>query len=317
VWLRSRSSTPASRSTETTSSARPAWRSWLPRTATTGTASDRQASANTAAWSGSPWVVRSPASSTASTSPAIDERAVATAPRGLTVGALTEILGTSQSTCSHHVRKLADVGFLHLRKEGTATVVTVNQACCSGLPHAADAVMGLLAPRPCCPDDVPADVDVRALREDDWTAVRRIYREGMDTGVATFETEVPSRKALDEKWLPHHRWVAELDGDVVGWTAANPVSARECYAGVAETSIYVADGHRGRGVGKALIHKQVTEADAAGLWTLQTSVFTENRGSIALHHSAGYRTVGVRERIAQRDGTWYDTVFLERRSPVN
>ncbi|OLZ45979.1 helix-turn-helix domain-containing GNAT family N-acetyltransferase [Amycolatopsis keratiniphila] len=242
--------------------------------------------------------------------------AVATSPRGLTVGALTEILGTSQSTCSHHVRKLADVGFVHLRKEGTATVVTINQACCSGLPHAADAVMGLLAPRPCCPDNLPDDVSVRALESADWTAVRRIYAEGIATGVATFETEVPSRKALDAKWLPGHRWVAETDGEVAGWTAVTPVSERECYQGVAETSVYVAESHRGRGVGKALLFKQVTEADAAGIWTLQTSIFTDNRASIALHHSAGYRTVGIRERIAQRDGVWHDTVFLERRSPV-
>ncbi|RSM53509.1 ArsR family transcriptional regulator [Amycolatopsis sp. WAC 01376] len=243
--------------------------------------------------------------------------AVATSPRGLTVGALTEILGSSQSTCSHHVRKLADVGFVHLRKEGTATVVTINQACCSGLPHAADAVMGMLAPRPCCPDNVPDDVSVRALEAGDWAAVRRIYGEGIATGIATFETEVPSRKALDAKWLPGHRWVAEIDGEVAGWTAATPVSERECYQGLAETSVYVGESHRGRGVGKALLFKQVTEADVAGLWTLQTSIFTDNRAGIALHHSAGYRTVGIRERIARRDGVWHDTVFLERRSPVN
>ncbi|MFI7121318.1 helix-turn-helix domain-containing GNAT family N-acetyltransferase [Amycolatopsis sp. NPDC049868] len=242
--------------------------------------------------------------------------AVATSPRGLTVGALTEILGTSQSTCSHHVRKLAEVGFLHLRKEGTATVVTINQACCSGLPHAADAVMGLLAPRPCCPENLPEDVVVRALHEDDWDSVRRIYGEGIATGIATFETEVPAREALDANWLTGHRWVAEIGGEVVGWTAAVPVSGRECYQGVAETSVYVAESHRGRGVGKALMHKQVTEADAAGLWTLQTSIFTGNRASIALHQSAGYRTVGIRERIARRDGAWQDTVFLERRGPV-
>jgi L-amino acid N-acyltransferase YncA/DNA-binding transcriptional ArsR family regulator len=242
--------------------------------------------------------------------------AVATAPRGITIGALTGILGTSQSTCSHHVRKLADVGFIHLRKEGTATLVTINQACCSGFPHAADAVMGLLAPRPRCPDTLPADVAVRALSAGDWAAVRRIYAEGIATGLATFETTVPSRATLDAKWLPEHRWVAEADGVVVGWTASTPVSARECYSGVAETSIYVADGYRGRGVGKALIHKQVTEADAAGLWTLQTAIFTENRTSVALHHTAGYRTVGIRERIAQRDGVWHDTVFLERRGSV-
>lgn len=243
--------------------------------------------------------------------------AVATSPKGITVGALTEILGTSQSTTSHHVRKLADVGFVRLHKQGTATIVTVNEACCAGLPHAADAVMGVLAPRPCCPDDLPDDVTVRALQPGDWPAVRRIYGEGIATGIATFETTVPSRASLDAKWLPDHRWVAELDGEVVGWTAASPVSTRDCYAGVAETSVYVAEGHRGRGVGKALLHKQVTAADAAGLWTLQSAIFTENRASIALHNAAGYRTVGIRERIAQRDGVWHDTVFIERRSAMS
>lgn len=241
--------------------------------------------------------------------------AVATSPRGITVGALTDILGTSQSTTSHHVRKLADVGFVRLRKEGTATIVTVNEACCAGLPHAADAVMGLLTPQRCCPDDLPADVTVRALRPGDWADVRRIYAEGIATGLATFETTVPTKAALDTTWLPDHRWVAEIDGTVVGWTAAAPVSARACYAGVAETSVYVSETHRGRGVGKALLHRQVTAADAAGLWTLQTAVFTENRPSIALHHAAGYRTIGIRERIAQLNGTWHDTLFIERRSP--
>jgi L-amino acid N-acyltransferase YncA/DNA-binding transcriptional ArsR family regulator len=239
---------------------------------------------------------------------------VATTPGGTTIGQLTELLGISQSTCSHHVRKLADVGFLKLHKEGTSTRVTVNPACCVGLPHAADAVMGLLAPRPCCPEDIPTDVTVRALEPDDWPAVRRIYAEGIATGTATFETTVPSRASLDARWLPDHRWVAELDGEVVGWAALSPVSTRECYSGVAESSIYVADGHRGRGVGKALIRQQVIAADQAGLWTLQTAIFTENRASIALHHAAGYRTVGIRERIAQVNGTWHDTVLIERRS---
>ncbi|KOX27785.1 ArsR family transcriptional regulator, partial [Saccharothrix sp. NRRL B-16348] len=114
----------------------------------------------------------------------------------------------------------------------------------------------------------------------------------------------PSRRTLEAKWLPEHRWVAVVDGRVAGWTAATPTSTRDCYAGVAETSIYVGDGYRGRGIGKSLLHQQVTAADNAGLWTLQTSIFPENRASIALHHSAGYRTVGVRERIAQHHGTW-------------
>lgn len=240
--------------------------------------------------------------------------AVATAPAGVTVGELTEALGISQSTCSHHVRKLADIGFVQLRRERTATIVTINAACCTGFPQAADAVMGLLAPRPCCPSDLPADITVRAMTDNDWDSVRRIYGEGIDTGIATFETTVPSREALDVHWLPNHRWVALLDGEVVGWTAAAPVSTRDCYRGVAETSVYVDARYRGRGVGKALLHKQVTAADRDGIWTLQTAVFTENRTSIALHQSAGYRTVGVRERIAERDGTWHDTVLLERRT---
>ncbi|SDC41963.1 helix-turn-helix domain-containing GNAT family N-acetyltransferase [Actinokineospora iranica] len=240
--------------------------------------------------------------------------AVAVAGRAVTVGELTERVGISQSTCSHHIRKLADVGFVLLRKEGTTTLVTVNTACCTGLPHAADAVMGVLAPRPCCPADLPADVAVRALRPDDWAAVRRIYGEGIATGDATFETEVPARKTLEAKWLPAHRWVAEIDGEVAGWAAATLVSTRECYAGVAETSVYVGADYRGRGVGKTLLHKQVTAADEGGLWTLQTSIFPENRASLALHHAAGFRTLAVRERIARHHGVWRDTVLLERRA---
>lgn len=239
--------------------------------------------------------------------------AVAVAGRAVPVGELAEQVGISQSTCSHHVRKLADVGFVTLRKDRTATLVGVNPACCTGLPHAADAVMGMIGPRPCCPADPPTDVTVRPLEPADWPVVRRIYAEGIATGHATFETEVPDRRRLDHAWLPDHRWIAEVDGQVAGWAAAKPVSDRPVYAGVAETSIYVGDGFRGRGVGKALIHRQVTAADATGLWTLQTAIFPENRASIALHLSAGFRTLGVRERIGRHHGTWRDTVFLERR----
>lgn len=123
----------------------------------------------------------------------------------------------------------------------------------------------LLPPQPCCPDDV----SVRALTDTDWDAVRRIYNEGIATRNATFETEVPTRKDLDAKWLAEHRWVAE----VVGWAALSPVSTRDCYRGVAEASVYVADGMRGRGVGKALVRTQVITADQAGLRTLQTPIF--------------------------------------------
>jgi len=238
--------------------------------------------------------------------------AVATTGRAVTVGELTAQLGISQSTCSHHLRRLADTGFVLLRKERTTTLVSVNPACCTGLPHAADVVMGVLAPQPCCPEDLPPDVTVRALEPGDWPAVRRIYAEGIATGDATFETEVPDQAVLDA-WLPGHRWVAETDGRIAGWAAAKRVSDREVYRGVAETSLYVGDGFRGRGVGKALAHRQVTAADTDGLWTLQTTIFPENRASIALHRSAGFRTIGLRERIGRHHGVWRDTVLLERR----
>jgi L-amino acid N-acyltransferase YncA/DNA-binding transcriptional ArsR family regulator len=240
--------------------------------------------------------------------------AVSTATSGsIRVGDLATLLGISQSTCSHHVKKLAEVGYVAVDKVGTSSVVSVNPACCTGLPHAADVVMGTLATVPCCPEDLPDDVATRAMSDDDLAVVRDIYAEGVATRNATFETRVPTATKLASAWLPDHRWVAELDGAVVGWAAAAPVSRRECYAGVAETSVYVTEPARGRGVGKALLHRQVNEADRGGLWTLQTSVFPENRASIALHHSAGYRTLAVRPRIARLDGVWRDTVFLERR----
>ena len=233
------------------------------------------------------------------------------------VGDLAEALGISQSTCSHHVELLRKVGFVVVDKVGRSSMVSVNQACCTGLPHAADVVMGSLASRPCCPDDLPESVGVRPVEDSDMTRVLEIYAEGLATRNATFETEVPTAQQMRAKWLPGMAWVAEADGDVVGWTAVTPVSERACYAGVGETSVYVAESARGRGIGKALLHTQVNEADRAGLWTLQTSIFPENRASIALHHSAGYRTLAVRTRIAQLDGIWRDTVLLERRSDAN
>ena len=239
--------------------------------------------------------------------------AVSTSPGGVRVGDLAVTLGISQSTCSHHVRKLAEVGFVSVDKVGTSSVVTVNPACCTGLPHAADVVMGTLDSPPCCPEDLPGDVSTRAMTDEDLPIVRDIYAEGIATRNATFETAVPDPVDLGRRWLPDHRWVAERDGAVVGWTAVSPVSGRACYAGVGETSVYVAESARGAGVGKSLLFRQVVEADAGGLWTLQTSVFPENRASIALHHVAGYQTLAVRPRIAQLDGIWRDTVLLERR----
>jgi L-amino acid N-acyltransferase YncA len=159
----------------------------------------------------------------------------------------------------------------------------------------------------------PPTVDVRALLPEDWSAVAEIYWDGLRAGLATFETEVPSWAQWDAAHLPGHRLVAEAFDGVVGWAALAPVSTRRCYAGVVENSVYVARPAQGAGVGRTLLEALIDGARADGIWTIQTSVFPENQASLALHDRCGFRVVGVRERIAKRDGIWRDTVFLELR----
>ena len=149
----------------------------------------------------------------------------------------------------------------------------------------------------------------------DWPRVEAIYADGIATGNATFETEPPGWEDFDAGRLAGQRLVAVENGVVVGWAALSPTSARACYAGVVEHSVYVAAEARGRGVGRALLEALLASADAAGLWTIQTSIFPENEASLALHEAVGFRVVGRRERIARLDGVWRDTLLLERRSP--
>jgi L-amino acid N-acyltransferase YncA len=162
----------------------------------------------------------------------------------------------------------------------------------------------------------PPSVELRPLEPDDWPAVAEIYWDGMRDGLATFETEVPTWEAWGVSHLRDHRLVADLLGEVVGWAALAPASSRPCYRGVAEDSVYVARQARGLGIGRKLLEALIAGAERGGIWTIQTSVFPENRASLALHEKCGFRVVGTRERIAKRDGVWRDTVFLERRSEV-
>jgi L-amino acid N-acyltransferase YncA len=162
------------------------------------------------------------------------------------------------------------------------------------------------------------DVRIEPLGPADWPAVAAIYAQGIATGNATFETEVPSWERWAAAHLAGHRLVARADpaGEVLGWAALAPVSDRCAYAGVAENSVYVAERARGLGVGRRLLTTLVEGAERAGIWTVQTGVFPENTASLGLHRACGFRVIGVRERIGQLDGRWRDVVFLERRSSV-
>ena len=158
-------------------------------------------------------------------------------------------------------------------------------------------------------------VSVERMLPAHWPEVRAVYLEGVATGDATFETEAPDWERWDASHLRACRLVALAeDGRVAGWAALSPVSARKVYAGVAEVSVYVGAGFRGRGLGRALLEALVRESESEGIWTLQAGIFPENRASVALHESCGFREVGRRERVGRLGGRWRDTVLLERRS---
>ncbi len=157
---------------------------------------------------------------------------------------------------------------------------------------------------------------IAAMHPGDWPQVEAIYREGIATGNATFETETPTWDVWDATHLTACRLVARDGERVLGWAALSPVSGRCVYGGVAEVSVYVAAAARGRGVGKALLQALVAASEEAGLWTLQAGILRENAASIALHERCGFRVVGVREKLGQLHGTWRDVVLMERRSMV-
>ena len=157
-------------------------------------------------------------------------------------------------------------------------------------------------------------VELASMSVEDWGAVREIYLEGIATGNATFETAAPEWERWDAGHLPHCRLVARSGGEVLGWAALSAVSARRVYAGVAEVSVYIAGRARGQGVGHALLSALVGQSERRGIWTLQAGIFPENVASLELHRRAGFRVIGVRERIGQLGGVWRDVMLLERRS---
>ena len=152
------------------------------------------------------------------------------------------------------------------------------------------------------------------MHDNDASAVLDIYRQGLDSGEASFETEPPDWPQWQAKYHPFCRLVWDEDGEVLGWAALAPVSARDCYRGVAEISIYVASKALGRGIGDSLMGAIVVQSEKNGIWTLYSSIFPENGATLKLHLNHGFRKVGIRQRIAQQHGRWRDTLILERRS---
>jgi len=159
-------------------------------------------------------------------------------------------------------------------------------------------------------------VIVRPMTPDDWEQVASAYREGIATGNATFETDVPSWEDWNAGHLAAGRLVADGDEALLGWAALSPVSDRCAYAGVAEASVYVAASSRGRGIGRKLLDETIRASEDAGIWTLQAGVFPENEASLALLAACGFCVVGTRQRLGHMNGVWRDVILLERRSSV-
>jgi phosphinothricin acetyltransferase len=165
------------------------------------------------------------------------------------------------------------------------------------------------------------DYVVDTMKPEDWEQVRAVYLDGIRTGHSTFEADTPDWKDWDAAHLPEPRLVLRAEGRMLAWAALAPVSRRPVYKGVAEVSLYVAAGHRGRGAGSVLLGALIAASEDAGIWTLQCGIFPENAASLHLAATHGFREVGRREKIGRMThgelaGAWRDVVLVERRSKV-
>src|SRR5690349_397632 len=157
-------------------------------------------------------------------------------------------------------------------------------------------------------------ITIQPMLPEQAAQILEIYRHGIQSGMATFETEVPAWNDFEKKYLPHSRMVGLLQDEIVGWAALSPVSSRECYNGVAEVSVYVHGNHQRQGIGRELLLALITESEKNGIWSLLSVIHEENRASIHLFEQCGFRYIGYREKIALLDGLWRTTIMMEKRS---
>ena len=156
---------------------------------------------------------------------------------------------------------------------------------------------------------------IREMRDEDWGTVAEIYKQGLEDGTSTFNTECPSFAEWNEGHLRNCRFVFEEEGKVVGWIALSPTSSRCAYKGCVEMSVYVDRNYRGHGIGTALVNTIIREAEQCGYWSIYSAIFSINKASIALHKKCGFREIDYRERIAKdRFGKWQNTTLMEYRA---
>jgi L-amino acid N-acyltransferase YncA len=159
-------------------------------------------------------------------------------------------------------------------------------------------------------------LQTRLATIEDAAAITRIYNQGIEERIATFETEPRSVAQLEaqlrEKGEHYPTVVVERDGTVIAWASASGYRSRPCYAGIAEHSVYVAREVRGAGAGLAALQALFAAAERQGFWKLLSRIFPENVGSLALHRKAGFREVGVYRRHGKLDGAWRDCVIVEK-----
>lgn len=161
------------------------------------------------------------------------------------------------------------------------------------------------------------DINIRLFKEADWKCTSEIYQYGMDTNLATFQIKCPDYKEWNQNHLSFCRLVAEYEKNIVGFAVLSSISSRCVYSGVAEVSIYIAKDYIGHGIGTILLQALIDESETHKIWTLQSSIMSDNLASIRLHERCGFRTVGIREKIGcDRLGNWRDTLLMERRSKI-
>ena len=140
------------------------------------------------------------------------------------------------------------------------------------------------------------------MKAADWTNVAEIYRQGIETGNATFQQEIPTWDDWNNGHIKSCRIVAEIDNEIVGWAALTAVSGRCVYAGVAEVSVYISNKYRGQKIGTKLLDKLIAESENEKHWTLQAGIFPENIASLKIHEELGFRKIGHREKIGKMNG---------------